>query len=36
MRFDELDLEPEVLEGVDAMNFRETTPIHQLTIPTVL
>ena len=36
MRFDELDLEPEVLEGLDAMNFRETTPIQELTIPAVL
>lgn len=36
MRFDELDLEPEVLEGLDAMNFKETTPIQELTIPAVL
>lgn len=36
MRFDELDLEPEVLEGLDAMNFRETTPVQELAIPVIL
>ncbi|WP_455498419.1 DEAD/DEAH box helicase [Coprobacter sp.] len=36
MRFDELNLEPEVLEGLDAMNFRETTPVQELTIPVIL
>lgn len=36
MRFDELDLEPEVLDGLDAMNFRETTPVQELTIPVIL
>ena len=25
MRFDELDLEDEVLDGIDAMNFQEMT-----------
>lgn len=36
MRFEELDLEPEVLDGLDAMNFIETTPIQEQTIPVVL
>ncbi|MDL2222068.1 DEAD/DEAH box helicase [Parabacteroides sp. OttesenSCG-928-N08] len=36
MRFDELPLEDEVLDGLDAMNFIETTPIQELTIPVIL
>ena len=36
MRFDELNLEPEVLEGLGAMNFKETTPVQELTIPVIL
>ena len=36
MRFEDLDLEPEVLDGLDAMNFIETTPIQEQTIPVVL
>ncbi|GHV48848.1 RNA helicase [Bacteroidia bacterium] len=36
MRFDELDLEDEVLDGLDAMNFLETTPVQELTIPLIL
>lgn len=36
MRFEDLDLEPEVLDGLDAMNFIEATPIQELTIPVVL
>lgn len=36
MRFDELDLEEEVLEGIDAMNFREMTPVQEQTIPIIL
>lgn len=36
MRFDELDLEDEVLDGLDAMNFQETTPIQEATIPLLL
>ncbi|MCD8044905.1 MAG: DEAD/DEAH box helicase [Tannerellaceae bacterium] len=36
MRFDELDLEDAVLDGLDAMNFRETTPVQELTIPVIL
>ena len=36
MRFDELDLEESVLQGLDAMNFRETTPVQELTIPVIL
>ena len=36
MRFDELDLEDAVLDGLDAMNFLETTPVQELTIPVIL
>jgi ATP-dependent RNA helicase RhlE len=36
MRFDELDLEEAVLDGLDAMNFIETTPVQELTIPVIL
>ena len=36
MRFDELDLDDALLDGLDAMNFEETTPIQELTIPVVL
>lgn len=36
MRFDELDLEEAILDGLDAMNFLETTPVQELTIPVIL
>ncbi len=36
MRFDELKLEDAVLDGLDAMNFQETTPVQELTIPVIL
>ncbi|MEG1543419.1 MAG: DEAD/DEAH box helicase [Tannerellaceae bacterium] len=36
MRFDELKLEEAVLDGLDAMNFLETTPVQELTIPVIL
>lgn len=36
MRFDELELEPAVLQGLDAMNFQETTPVQEKTIPVIL
>ncbi len=36
MRFDELDLEDEVLDGIDAMNFEEMTPVQEQTIPIIL
>lgn len=36
MRFDELDLEEDVLDGLDAMNFQEATPVQELTIPVIL
>ena len=36
MRFDELELEDSLLQGLDAMNFQETTPIQELTIPVIL
>ena len=29
MRFDELDLEEAVLDGLDAMNFQDTTPVQE-------
>lgn len=36
MRFDEVDLEDEVLDGIDAMNFTEMTPVQEQTIPVIL
>lgn len=36
MRFDELQLEEDILDGLDAMNFIETTPVQELTIPVIL
>lgn len=36
MRFDELDLEEEILQGIDAMNFQEMTPVQEHTIPVIL
>lgn len=36
MRFDELQLEEELLDGLQAMNFKETTPIQEQTIPLIL
>ena len=36
MDFYELDLEDEVLDGLDAMNFVETSPIQSATIPPLL
>lgn len=36
MRFDELDLEDEILDGLYDMNFREMTPVQEATIPIIL
>lgn len=36
MRFDELDLNDDVLDGLDAMNFVEMTPVQEQTIPIIL
>lgn len=36
MRFDELNLEDAVLQGLDAMNFQETTPVQEQAIPVIL
>ena len=36
MRFDELDLEDEILDGLDDMNFQEMTPVQEYTIPVIL
>lgn len=36
MRFDELDLEEDVLQGIEAMNFQEMTPVQEQTIPVIL
>lgn len=36
MRFDEFDLEEAVLDGLDAMNFQEATPVQEMTIPIIL
>lgn len=36
MRFDELPLDNDVLDGLDAMNFVEMTPVQEKTIPIIL
>ena len=36
MIFDELNLNPEILESIDYMGFRETTPIQEKAIPVIL
>ena len=36
MRFDELDLEESLLDGLSAMNFQEMTPVQELSIPPIL
>lgn len=36
MRFDELDLEDEILDGLEDMNFQEMTPVQEYTIPIIL
>ena len=36
MHFDELDLEDEILDGLEDMNFREMTPVQEHTIPVIL
>ena len=36
MRFDELDLEDEILDGLEDMNFYEMTPVQEQTIPVIL
>lgn len=36
MRFDDIDLSPEVLDALDAMGFTECTPIQEQAIPIVL
>ena len=36
MRFDELDLEDEILDGLYDMNFEEMTPVQEATIPVIL
>lgn len=36
MRFDELDLENEILDGLYDMNFHEMTPVQEKTIPVIL
>lgn len=36
MLFDELDLNPELLESIEYMGFRETTPIQEKAIPVIM
>ena len=36
MRFDELDLSYGVLDGIDAMNFVEMTPVQEQTMPVIM
>ncbi len=36
MKFDEFGLSDEVMQGLDAMNFQEATPVQEQTIPVIL
>ena len=36
MTFDELDLDPDILDAIEYMGFRETTPIQEKAIPVIL
>lgn len=36
MKFHELTLHPDVMHGIDAMNYNDTTPIQEMAIPLVL
>lgn len=36
MRFDELDFEPSLLDGIDAMNFQDMTPVQEKAMPVVM
>ena len=36
MKFDELNLDESVLQALDAMNFKECTPVQEHTIPVIL
>jgi superfamily II DNA/RNA helicase len=36
MLFEDLDLNPEILESIDYMGFRETTPVQEMAIPVIL
>lgn len=36
MTFDELDLDPEILDAIEYMGFRETTPVQEKAIPVIL
>lgn len=36
MRFDDFDLHDDVLDGLDAMNFEEATPVQAATIPLII
>ena len=35
MRFDELDLDERIMEGLEAMNFEDMTPVQEQTIPVI-
>ena len=36
MTFDEFGFEYEIMDGLDAMNFREATPIQEKAIPVIM
>ena len=36
MRFDELEFNKDILQGLEAMNFQEMTPVQEHTIPVIL
>ena len=36
MKFDELNLEPSLMDGLSAMNFQDMTPVQEQSIPLIL
>ena len=36
MRFDELNFEPALLEGIESMGFEEATPVQERSIPPIM
>jgi len=36
LKFHELNLHPDIMHGIDAMNYKDTTPIQEMAIPLVL
>ncbi|MEK7253455.1 MAG: DEAD/DEAH box helicase, partial [Bacteroidota bacterium] len=36
MKFEEFELSPQLMEGIDAMGFKEATPVQSQAIPAIL